>query len=73
MKVTVASGEGETGKTFVSTNLFHTFKSMDISVSLADCDAEVPNSLALLLPQRIKKGCSSIPSGNRYVKMCILR
>lgn len=46
MKVAIASGKGGTGKTFVSTNLFYTFRNMDISVSLVDCDAEVPNSLA---------------------------
>ncbi|NLL28195.1 MAG: P-loop NTPase [Bacteroidales bacterium] len=46
MKVAIASGKGGTGKTFVSTNLFYTFRNMGISVSLVDCDAEVPNLLA---------------------------
>ena len=55
MKVAVASGKGGTGKTFVSTNLFHTFRSMGISVSLADCDAEVPNSLAFINAMEHKK------------------
>lgn len=55
MKVAIASGKGGTGKTFVSTNLFHTFRSMGISVSLADCDAEVPNSLAFLSATEHKK------------------
>ena len=45
MKVAVASGKGGTGKTFVSTNLFHILMSKGISVSLTDCDAEVPNAM----------------------------
>lgn len=55
MKVAIASGKGGTGKTFVSTNLFHTFRSMGISVSLVDCDAEVPNSLAFINAMEHKK------------------
>lgn len=51
MKIAIASGKGGTGKTFVSTNLFYTFRSMGISVSLVDCDAEVPNALAFIATQ----------------------
>lgn len=54
MNIAVASGKGGTGKTFVSTNLFYVFKSMGASVSMVDCDAEVPNSLIFLSAKECK-------------------
>lgn len=55
MKIAVASGKGGTGKTFVSTNLFHTFRNMEISATLVDCDAEVPNALAFFQATECEK------------------
>ncbi len=43
MKITIASGKGGTGKTFVSTNLFFSIQKEGIPVTLVDCDAEEPN------------------------------
>lgn len=43
MKIAIASGKGETGKTFVSTNLFWAIQNSGLPVSLVDCDAEEPN------------------------------
>lgn len=45
-KIAIASGKGGTGKTFVSTNLFHALTERNQSVILADCDAEAPNAAA---------------------------
>jgi len=47
MRIAVASGKGGTGKTLVSTNLFSILSGMGYRVSLVDCDAEAPNSVAL--------------------------
>ncbi len=44
MNIAIASGKGGTGKTMVSVNLAHTLRSAGIDVTLADCDAEEPNS-----------------------------
>ncbi|MBP6231217.1 MAG: ATP-binding protein [Paludibacteraceae bacterium] len=44
MKIAIASGKGGTGKTFVSTNLFHVAYASGYPVTLIDCDAEAPNS-----------------------------
>ncbi len=46
MIVAIASGKGGTGKTFVSTNLFYVLAKKGKNVTLADCDAEEPNSVA---------------------------
>ena len=44
MKITVTSGKGGTGKTTVSTGLFHVLsKHLKYNVQLLDCDAEEPN------------------------------
>lgn len=48
MRVAVASGKGGTGKTFVSVNLFRTFRQLGYHSSLVDCDTETPNTLAFL-------------------------
>ena len=45
IKIAVASGKGGTGKTLVSTNLFHILKENNIKTTLVDCDAEEPNDL----------------------------
>jgi MinD superfamily P-loop ATPase len=44
--IAVASGKGGTGKTFVSTNIFHALAAQGTRVTLADCDAEAPNAAA---------------------------
>lgn len=44
MKITITSGKGGTGKTFVSTNLFKTLADKGERVALFDCDVEEPNS-----------------------------
>lgn len=46
LKVAVASGKGGTGKTFVSTNIFHSLKKKRVDAVLVDCDAEAPNAAA---------------------------
>lgn len=46
MKITIASGKGGTGKTFVAVNLFYSLKNKGKCVALTDCDVEVPNALA---------------------------
>ncbi len=43
MNITVASGKGGTGKTFISTNLAYTFASLNHQVSYLDCDVEEPD------------------------------
>ncbi len=44
MKIAVTSGKGGTGKTTVSTGLFHVFSTyLKYDVQLLDCDAEEPN------------------------------
>lgn len=43
MKIAIASGKGGTGKTLVSTNLFHTIRKEKQPVILIDCDSEEPN------------------------------
>ncbi len=48
MKISIASGKGGTGKTFVSTNLFRLMQDQTDSVILVDCDVEVPNSHVFL-------------------------
>jgi MinD superfamily P-loop ATPase len=45
IKIAVASGKGGTGKTLISTNLFHTLTQLDETVLLVDCDAEEPDDL----------------------------
>ncbi len=44
IKITIASGKGGTGKTFVATNLFQSLSMERIPVTLVDCDAETPNA-----------------------------
>ncbi|MFZ5941382.1 MAG: P-loop NTPase [Bacteroidota bacterium] len=44
MKIAIASGKGGTGKTLVSTALFHSLMTNGRKVILADCDAEEPNA-----------------------------
>lgn len=43
-KIAIASGKGGTGKTFVSTNLFHALSQGNHTIHLVDCDAEEPNA-----------------------------
>jgi MinD superfamily P-loop ATPase len=45
IKIAIASGKGGTGKTLISTNMFHTFQESGYKVNLTDCDAEEPNDL----------------------------
>ena len=44
MKIAIASGKGGTGKTFLTTNLFHVMRTRGQRVAIVDCDAEVPNA-----------------------------
>ena len=43
MNITIASGKGGTGKTFISTNLAKIFSNMKEEVSYLDCDVEEPD------------------------------
>ncbi len=44
MKIAITSGKGGTGKTTVSTGLFHILtKYMKYNVQLLDCDVEEPD------------------------------
>lgn len=45
-KIAVASGKGGTGKTFLSTHIFHALREAGMQAGLADCDAEAPNAAA---------------------------
>ena len=45
IKIAIASGKGGTGKTLVSTNLFHALQQNGLDAKLVDCDAEEPNDL----------------------------
>ena len=45
VKIAVASGKGGTGKTFISTNIFHSLLDNNVSAELIDCDAEAPNAI----------------------------
>lgn len=58
MRVAIASGKGGTGKTFVSVNLFRTFRQLGYHSSLVDCDTETPNTLAFL---------SKVPAGEKTI------
>lgn len=44
LKIAIASGKGGTGKTLISTNLFHSLTMEGIPATLVDCDAEAPNA-----------------------------
>jgi len=44
MKISISSGKGGTGKTFISTNLAALSAQMGDRVTLLDCDVEEPNS-----------------------------
>ncbi|HEY9124267.1 MAG TPA: ATP-binding protein [Bacteroidales bacterium] len=48
MNIAVASGKGGTGKTLVSTNLFHALQKRGVTVILVDCDAEEPNVMEFI-------------------------
>jgi MinD superfamily P-loop ATPase len=53
-RIAVASGKGGTGKTLVSTSLFHSLEQAGIPVTLVDCDAEEPNDLLFFSGTRVK-------------------
>jgi len=55
MRITVASGKGGTGKTFISTNLAYTFDQTGKEVAYLDCDVEEPNGHLFLQPESIQK------------------
>jgi len=55
IKIAVASGKGGTGKTFVSTNIFHTLLNNNYKTILVDCDAEAPNAVAFFEAELINK------------------
>jgi MinD superfamily P-loop ATPase len=50
--ITIASGKGGTGKTFVSTNLSRVFEKMGNKVHYLDCDVEEPNGHLFLKPTK---------------------
>ena len=54
-KISIASGKGGTGKTFLSTNLFRTMESEGLNVAMVDCDAEVPNDAVFIDRDRVVK------------------
>jgi MinD superfamily P-loop ATPase len=55
IKIAVASGKGGTGKTFISTNLFHSLSKNNYRVIIVDCDAEAPNAIAFFESELIRK------------------
>ena len=55
IKIAVASGKGGTGKTFISTNLFHCLSKNNYSVTMVDCDAEAPNAVAFFESEIVRK------------------
>lgn len=54
LKVAIASGKGGTGKTLISTNLFHVLQVYDYNATLVDCDAEEPNDM-IFFNRNLKK------------------
>ena len=52
-RITIASGKGGTGKTFLSTNLFRTMEAEGLKVAMVDCDAEVPNDSVFIRRARL--------------------
>ena len=50
----IASGKGGTGKTFLATHLFAAMEQSGFSVTLVDCDAEVPND-SLFIKEKVRK------------------
>lgn len=54
MKISIASGKGGTGKTFVATNLFQTWIDKGVKTVFADCDVEVPNALLFFPETQLK-------------------
>lgn len=53
MKIAVASGKGGTGKTLISTCLFHVLQSSGYHTTLIDCDAEGPNDMLFIKGRQI--------------------
>jgi len=51
MKITIASGKGGTGKTFVATNLAAVLSGAGEDVTYLDCDVEAPNGHLFLNPR----------------------
>ncbi len=54
IKIAVASGKGGTGKTFVSTNIYHVLRRNNYNATLVDCDAEAPDSSAFFRTELLK-------------------
>jgi len=63
MKISIASGKGGTGKTFVSTNMAVSLLKKGSKVTLIDCDAEEPNARIFfpVEPQQAKAVQHNIP------------
>lgn len=55
MRISIASGKGGTGKTFIASNLFQTFIHKGIQSTFADCDVEVPNALLFFPEARLQQ------------------
>ncbi len=61
-KIAVTSGKGGTGKTTVSTGLFHVLKKqMNYNVQLVDCDVEEPNCHIFIKADKAKSCPVTIP------------
>jgi len=69
-KIAVASGKGGTGKTFVATNLFRVLKDAGKKVTLIDCDAEAPNSMAFFNTRITKTLDISLPIPYIDTELC---
>ena len=54
IKIAIASGKGGTGKTLVSTNLFHVLQQLNHQITLVDCDAEEPNDMLFFSGNKFK-------------------
>ncbi|MHC1707882.1 MAG: P-loop NTPase [Bacteroidales bacterium] len=54
IKIAIASGKGGTGKTLVSTNMFHALQEEGYKCTLIDCDAEEPNDMVFFRGSVIK-------------------
>lgn len=60
LKIAIASGKGGTGKTFLSTNLFHLLQRAGERVVLVDCDAEVPDDALFLKMEAAEERSTAI-------------
>ena len=55
MKISISSGKGGTGKTFVATNISYVLNDMNKNTTFLDCDVEEPNGHLFLKPDIYKQ------------------